>query len=163
MNKAILMGRLTKDPELRYTNTNNKAVCSFTLAIDRRFSRQGEEKQTDFIPVVAWEKTGEFCGKYFQKGRQVAIVGRIQTRSYDNNEGKKVYVTEVVAEEAYFADSKKDGGAPAGGEAAYAPGAGGRPQGGPGNAGDKSGAGGAPGGAQSDGFYPMDGDDELPF
>lgn len=107
MNKAILMGRLTKDPELRYTS-NNTAVCSFTLAINRRFSKQGEERQADFIPIVAWDKLAEFCGKYFLKGRQVAVVGRIQTRTWDDNEGKRHYVTEVIAEEAYFADSKPD-------------------------------------------------------
>ena len=78
MNKAILMGRLTKDPELRYTSNTSTAVCNFTLAVDRRFSRQGEERQTDFIPIVVWGKTAEFCSKYFQKGQQ--IVKRIQTR-----------------------------------------------------------------------------------
>lgn len=107
MNKVILMGRLTKDPELRYTTTNNTPVCSFTLAVDRRFARQGEEKQTDFIPIVVWSKLAEFCGKYFQKGKEVAVVGRIQTRTWDDSEGKKRYVTEVIAEEAYFAESKK--------------------------------------------------------
>ena len=111
MNKAILMGRLTKDPELRYTSTNNTAVCSFTLAVNRRFSKAGEEKQADFIPIVAWDKLAEFCGKYFLKGRQVAVVGRIQTRTWDDNEGKKHYVTEVVAEEAYFAEGKREEGA----------------------------------------------------
>ncbi|NSW90043.1 MAG: single-stranded DNA-binding protein [Firmicutes bacterium] len=108
MNKAILMGRLTRDPELRYTSNTNTAVCNFTLAVDRRFSRQGEEKQTDFIPIVVWGKTAEFCSRYFQKGQQVAVVGRIQTRTWDDNEGKRHYVTEVIAEEAYFADSKRD-------------------------------------------------------
>jgi single-strand DNA-binding protein len=106
MNKVILMGRLTKEPELRFTSTNNTAVCSFTLAVERRV-KQGEEKQADFIPIVAWSKLGEFCGKYFQKGRQVAVVGRLQVRTWDDNEGKKRYATEVVADEAYFADSKK--------------------------------------------------------
>lgn len=110
MNKAILMGRLTKDPETRYTSTKNVPVCSFTLAIDRRFSRQGEEKQADFINIVAWDKLAEFCGKYFTKGSKIAVVGRIQTRTWDDNDGKKHYVTEVVAEEAYFADNKKSEG-----------------------------------------------------
>ena len=108
MNKVILLGRLTKDPELRYTTTNNTAVCTFTLAVNRRFVRAGEERQADFIPIVVWDKLAEFCGKYFLKGRQVAIVGRIQTRTWDDNEGKRHYVTEVVAEEAYFADSKPE-------------------------------------------------------
>lgn len=138
MNKVILMGRLTKEPELRYTSNNNTAVCNFTLAIDRRFTRQGEEKQTDFIPVVVWSKQAEFCGKYFEKGRQVAVVGRIQTRSWDDNEGKKHYMTEVVAEEAYFADSKRNEGAP-------------------------SKSFGDAGSGQADGFYPIAEDDELPF
>ncbi|HHW31341.1 MAG TPA: single-stranded DNA-binding protein [Clostridiaceae bacterium] len=108
MNKVILMGRLTKDPELRFTSVNNIPVCTFTLAVNRRFVRQGEERQADFIPVVVWNKLAEFCQKYFQKGQQVSIVGRIQTRSWEDNEGKKHYVTEVIAEEAYFADSKRD-------------------------------------------------------
>lgn len=136
MNKVILMGRLTKDPELRYTTTNNTAVCSFTLAVNRRFTKQGEEKQADFIQVVAWSKQAEFCGKYFQKGRQVAVVGRIQTRTYDDSEGKKHYVTEVVAEEAYFADSKHSSD----------------------DMGQKPAA-----SQQSEGFYPIEDDDELPF
>jgi len=109
MNKVILMGRLTKDPEVRYTQTNNTLVASFTLAINRRFVKAGEERQADFINIVAWSKTGEFCSKYFKKGQQVAVIGRIQTRTWDDENGQKRYITEVVAEEAYFADSKKDG------------------------------------------------------
>lgn len=103
MNKVILMGRLTKDPELRYTAANNTAVCSFTLAINRRF----QQDKTDFIPIVAWKQTAEFCAKYFIKGQQVAVIGSMQTRTWDDNEGKKRHTTEVVADEAYFADSKK--------------------------------------------------------
>ena len=109
MNKVVLMGRLTKDPDVRYTTTNNTLVASFSLAVNRRFARQGEERQADFINVVAWDKTGEFCSKYFKKGMQVGVIGRIQTRNYDDKDGKRVYVTEVVAEETYFADSKRDG------------------------------------------------------
>lgn len=109
MNKVILMGRLTKDPDVRYTTTNNTLVASFSLAVNRRFSKQGEERQADFINIVAWDKTGEFCSKYFRKGMQVGVVGRIQTRNYDDKDGKRVYVTEVVAEETYFADSKREG------------------------------------------------------
>ena len=109
MNTVILMGRLTRDPEVRYTQTNNTLVASFSLAVNRRFARQGEERQADFINIVAWSKTGEFCSKYFKKGQQVAIVGRLQTRTWDDDQGQKHYVTEVVAEEAYFADSKRDG------------------------------------------------------
>ena len=108
MNKVILMGRLTRDPEVRYTTTNNTLVASFSLAVNRRFARQGEERQADFINVVAWDRTGEFCSKYFKKGQQVGVIGRIQTRNYDDKDGKKVYVTEVIAEEAYFADTKRE-------------------------------------------------------
>ena len=111
MNKVILMGRLTRDPEVRYTSTNNTLVATFSLAVNRRFARQGEERQADFINVVAWDKTGEFCSKYFKKGQQVGVIGRIQTRNYDDKDGKKVYVTEVIAEETYFADSRREGDA----------------------------------------------------
>ena len=110
MNKVILMGRLTRDPEVRYTQTNNTLVSSFSLSVNRRFVAQGQERQADFINVVAWSKLGEFCSKYFKKGQQVGVIGRIQTRSYDDDQGQKHYVTEVVAEEAYFADSKKTDG-----------------------------------------------------
>ena len=110
MNKVILMGRLTRDPEVRYTQTNNTLVSSFSLAVNRRFVAQGQERQADFINVVAWSKLGEFCSKYFKKGQQVGVIGRIQTRSYDDAQGQKRYVTEVVAEETYFADSKKADG-----------------------------------------------------
>ena len=109
MNKVILMGRLTRDPEVRYTQTNNTLVASFSLAVNRRFVRQGEERQADFINIVAWSKLGEFCSKYFKKGQQVAVTGRIQTRTWDDDQGQKHYITEVIAEEAYFADSKRDG------------------------------------------------------
>ena len=108
MNKVILIGRLTKEPETRYTKTNNIQVTSFTLAVSRRFAKEGEQ-QADFINIVAWNKTAEFVSKYFKKGQQVAVVGRIQTRNYDDNNGVKHYVTEVIAEEVYFADSKKEG------------------------------------------------------
>ncbi len=108
MNKVILMGRLTRDPEVRYTQTSNTLVASFSLAVNRRFVKPGEERQADFINIVAWGKLGEFCSKYYKKGQQVAIIGRIQTRTWDDEQGQKHYVTEVVAEEAYFADSKRD-------------------------------------------------------
>lgn len=109
MNKVILMGRLTRDPEVRYTQTNNTLVASFSIAVNRRFTRPGEERQADFINIVAWSKLGEFCSKYFKKGQQVGIIGRIQTRNWEDENGQKRYATEVVAEEAYFADSKRDG------------------------------------------------------
>lgn len=108
MNKVILMGRLTKDVEIRYTQTNNTAVASFNLAVNRRFVKEGEERQADFFNIVAWGKLGEFCSKYFKKGQQVGIIGRLQTRNWEDEQGQKHYVTEVVAEEAYFADSKKN-------------------------------------------------------
>ena len=105
MNKVILMGRLTRDPEVRYTQTNNTLVASFSIAVNRRFTRPGEERQADFINIVAWGKTGEFSSKYFKKGLQVAVVGRLQNRSYEDSNGQKKYITEVIAEEVYFADS----------------------------------------------------------
>ena len=108
MNKVILMGRLTKDPEVRYTQTNNTLVASFSLAVNRRFAKQGEERQADFINIVAWSKTGEFCSKYFKKGQQVGVIGRMQTRTWEDDNKTKHYITEVVAEEAYFADSKRE-------------------------------------------------------
>ena len=107
MNKVILMGRLTRDPEVRYTTNTNALVCSFSLAVNRRFKTEGQP-DADFINIVAWSKTAEFCSKYFTKGQQVGVIGRMQTRNYDDKDGKKVYVTEVVAEEAYFADSKRE-------------------------------------------------------
>ena len=111
INKVVLIGRLTADPNLRYAAGSGTAVTRFTIAVNRRFVRQGEERQADFINIVAWSKLGEFCSKYFKKGQQVAIIGRIQTRTWDDDQGTKHYVTEVVAEEAYFADSKRDGDA----------------------------------------------------
>ena len=106
MNKVVLRGRLTKEPEMRATQSNT-AVCSFSLAVNRRFKQEGQP-DADFINVVAWAKTAEFVGKYFTKGQQVGVIGRIQTRNYDDKDGKKVFITEVVAEEVYFADSKKE-------------------------------------------------------
>lgn len=107
MNKVILIGRLTRDPEVRYTQATNTMVTSFTLAVNRRFVKQGEQ-QADFINCVAWNKTAEFVSKYFRKGQQVAIVGRIQTRIYQDNNNQTKYITEVIAEEVYFADSNKN-------------------------------------------------------
>lgn len=107
LNKVILIGRLTKDPELKYT-PSNVPVTSFTLAVDRRFARQGEERTADFINIVAWRNTAEFVSKYFTKGRPMAVCGSIQTRTWDDNEGKRHYVTEVVADEVSFVESKRD-------------------------------------------------------
>lgn len=108
MNKVELMGRLTKDTEVRYTQVNNTLVATFTLAVNRRFARKEDEVKADFFQIVAWGKVGEFASKYFKKGQQVAVIGRLQSRHYEDKDGKTVYVTEVIAEEVYFADSKKD-------------------------------------------------------
>lgn len=108
MNKVCLIGRLTKDPEVRYTQNNNTLVANFNIAINRRFAKEGDEVQADFIPIIAWAKTGEFCSKHFRKGQQVGICGRIQTRNWEDDQGQKHYATEVVAEEVYFADSKRE-------------------------------------------------------
>ena len=106
MNKAILLGRLVKDPELRYTQSGT-AVATFTLAVDRRFQKQGEERQADFINCVAWQKTAEFVANYFTKGKLMALSGSIQVRTWEDDGGHKRYATEVIAEEVYFADGKK--------------------------------------------------------
>lgn len=103
MNKTILLGRLVNDPEVRYTQTTNKMVVTFRLAVNRRM-----QEGTDFFNIVAWSKTGEFISKYFKKGQQILINGRLQNRDYENKDNKKVYVTEIIAEEVYFADSKKN-------------------------------------------------------
>ena len=119
MNKVILMGRLTRDPEVRYTTTNNTLVCTFSIAVNRRFKQEGQP-DADFFNIVAWSKTGEFCSKYFKKGQQVGVIGRLQTRNYDDKDGKKVYVTEVIAEETYFADSRRDGDSQGGSAGTFA-------------------------------------------
>ncbi|MBO4325702.1 MAG: single-stranded DNA-binding protein [Clostridia bacterium] len=109
MNKVILIGRLARDPELRYT-ASNTAVCQFTVAVDRRF-KSDNQPQADFIPVVAWRQTAEFVAKYFSKGNRIAITGQIQVRSWDDTEGKKRYATEVIADDVEFVESKRqDGG-----------------------------------------------------
>ena len=104
INKAILMGRLTRDPELRHTGSGTP-VCSFSIVIN---SGSGENQTTDYINCVAWNKTAEFVSKYFDKGRMIAVIGRIQTRSWEGQDGKKNYATEVVASEVSFGDSKKE-------------------------------------------------------
>lgn len=98
---------MARDVEVRYTQTNT-LVASFSLAVNRRFAKKDDEKQADFINIVAWDKVGEFCSKYFKKGQQVAVVGRLQTRKYEDKDGKTVFVTEVIAEECYFADTKHE-------------------------------------------------------
>jgi single-strand DNA-binding protein len=108
MNKVIIMGRLTKEVDLKYTQSGT-AVAKFSVAVDRRV-KQGEEKKADFINCVAFGKTAEFISKYFAKGSSIAVVGRIQTGSYDNSEGKKVYTTDIMVEEVSFAGGKKTEG-----------------------------------------------------
>jgi single-strand DNA-binding protein len=111
MNKAILIGRLTRDPEVRYSQgENSTAVARFTLAVDRRFKRAGETQDADFIGCVAFGKQAEFVEKYFKQGMKMVAVGRIQTGSYTNKDGQKVYTTDVVAEEIEFAESKGSNG-----------------------------------------------------
>ena len=108
LNRVVLIGHLTKDPELR-TASNDISVTSFTIAVDRNFNNQHGEKETDFIPVVAWRKLADTCAKYLAKGRLVAVSGRMQVRSYEGKEGKR-YITEVVADEVQFlekAESKE--------------------------------------------------------
>lgn len=112
MNKVILMGRLTRDPVIRYSQgANSIAVASFSLAVDRRFKKDGEQS-ADFPNCVAFGKTAEFFEKYIKQGSKVCIEGRLQTRDYTNKDGQKVYVTEVVVENVEFADSKNAGSAP---------------------------------------------------
>ncbi len=107
MNKVILMGRLTRDPEVRYSQGDNSmAIARYTLAVDRRFSRNNDENTADFINCVAFGKSGEFAEKYLHKGMKIAITGRIQTGSYTNKDGVKVYTTDVVVEEHEFCESK---------------------------------------------------------
>ena len=109
MNKVILMGRLTRDPEVRYTQGDNAmTIARYSLAVDRRFKRDGEP-DADFIKCVAFGKSGEFTEKYLKKGTKVTVVGRIQTGSYTNKDGQKVYTTDVVVEEAEFVESKNSG------------------------------------------------------
>lgn len=154
MNKVILMGRLTRDPEVRYSaGENATAVARYTLAVDRRFRREGSDQTADFIGCVAFGRSAEFAEKYFRQGLKVVVTGRIQTGSYTNKDGVKVYTTDVVVEDQEFAESKNasqgasDGGYQSYQRTALAPS---RP---------------APSAASGDGFMNIpDGiDEELPF
>ena len=108
LNHIIIMGRLTRDPELRRTGSGT-AVASFTIAVDRDFSpKDGGERETDFIDCVAWRQTGEFVSKYFQKGRMAVVSGRLQIRSWTDKDGNKRRTAEVIADNVYFGDSKRD-------------------------------------------------------
>ena len=146
INKAFLMGRLTRDPEVRHTQSG-KSVCSFSVAVNRAFVAQGQERQTDFIDVVAWGNTADFVGKWFSKGKMIIVEGRIQSRSWEGNDGKKNYATEVIADQVHFGESKRDGDSSYGGGGGKAPQA----------------AQGLPD-VSDDDFVPIDtGDDDLPF
>ena len=145
MNKVILMGRLTRDPEVRYSSGDNQmAIARYTIAVDRRFRREGDAQTADFINCVAFGRQAEFAEKYLRKGIKIAMTGRIQTGSYTNKDGQKVYTTDVVIEEQEFAESKNASGGNAGGES------GSRPE---------------PSSAAGDGFVniPEGIDEELPF
>lgn len=139
MNKVILMGRLVRDPEVRYSQGAEPiAVARYTLAVDRRFQKNSQNREADFLGCVAFGKSGEFAEKYFKKGQMVSIVGHLQTRSWDDQEGKKRWSTEVIVDEQYFCGGKaENNSAPAQAPA-----------------------------ASSDGFYPVDEkveDEDLPF
>ncbi|TNJ62066.1 single-stranded DNA-binding protein [Paenibacillus hemerocallicola] len=168
LNRVILIGRLTRDPELRYTPAG-VAVTQFTIAVDRPFSNQQNQREADFIPVVTWRQLAETCANYLRKGRLTAVEGRIQVRNYDNNEGKRVYVTEVIADNVRFLESANSGanrdefsGGGSGG--------GNNSGGNSGGSGGGNGGGNRYGGAQnnqdpfSDDGKPIDiSDDDLPF
>ena len=109
LNRIIVMGRMTRDPELRRTNSGT-AVASFSLAVDRDFKSQSGEKETDFIDSVAWRNTAEFVSKYFTKGRMAVVEGRLQLRDWTDKDGNKRRTAEIVADSVYFGDSKRDGG-----------------------------------------------------
>ncbi|MBQ2697645.1 MAG: single-stranded DNA-binding protein [Clostridia bacterium] len=109
MNKVILMGRLVADPELRYTQSN-LPVTSIRLAVDRPFSKQGQERQADFFDVVCWRHTAEFVSRYFTKGQRMAVSGYLQNRKWQDKQGNDRWSTEVVADDVYFADGKRDAG-----------------------------------------------------
>ena len=145
MNKVILMGRLTRDPEVRYSQgENSMAIARYTIAVDRRVRRDGDQQTADFINCVAFGRSGEFAEKYFHKGIKIAVTGRIQTGSYTNKDGQRVYTTDVIVEEQEFAESKSASASNAGAAAAN---------------------GNAAGSAIGDGFMNLpDGiDEELPF
>ena len=118
LNKIILMGRLTRDPELRRTQSGT-AVTSFSIAVDRDFKSQSGEKETDFIDIVAWRNTAEFVSKYFTKGRMAVVEGRLQIRDWTDRDGGKRRSAEVIAENVYFGDSKREGGSDYGSAPAY--------------------------------------------
>ncbi len=105
LNRVVLVGRLTRDPEMRFTQSQ-KAVCSFNIAVNRNFTSASGEREADFVNIVSWGRTAENVSKYMSKGSLVAVDGRIQTRNYENDRGERVYVTEVVADTVTFLESK---------------------------------------------------------
>ena len=107
MNKVILLGRLTKNPDIRFSQTNNTKVALFTLAVDRNYVKPGEERQTDFISIVAYSKLADFVEKYLKQGTQICMCGRMQVRNWTDDEGKRRYATDVIAEEIKFAESAR--------------------------------------------------------
>lgn len=135
MNKVALVGRLTKDPEVRYTANNQTPVAKFTIAVRRRFTKQEGQPDADFLPIVVWGKPAESCGKYISKGSLVSVAGRIETRSWDDQDGKRHFMTEIIADEVNFLDSKNDANRGSGNDFAK-------------DSGD---------------FYPAEGEDDLPF
>lgn len=149
MNKVILIGRLTRDPEVRYTQSGI-AVCTFTLAVDRRYARKAEnngQPTADFIPIVAWRKLAEICGNNLTKGRRISVEGSMQVRNYEAQDGTKRYVTEVIADEVEFLDSRNSGQ----GDGGYSQG------------GAEPSFGKAAPQPQSDSFGPAIPDEEIPF
>ncbi|MBR0276842.1 MAG: single-stranded DNA-binding protein [Clostridia bacterium] len=143
LNKVILMGRLTRDPELKYT-PSNVAVCSFTIAVDRGYVKPGEQRQADFINIVTWRNTAEFVSRYFVKGQLINVCGSLQTRTWDDAQGIKHYATEVIADEVNFCGDNR----------------------GSGNAGQQAENQDFAGNSQQtagSGFAPVDTDDDLPF
>ena len=126
LNRIILMGRLTRDPELRRTQSGT-AVASFSLAVDRDFKNQSGEKETDFVDIVAWRSSAEFVSRYFTKGRMAVVEGRLQIRSWQDRDGNKRRSAEVVADNVYFGDSKRDGAGGSYGGGSGQPPAGGYP------------------------------------
>jgi single-strand DNA-binding protein len=110
MNKVFLIGRLTKDPELKFTTGSGAAVATFSIAVDRTFTKQDGQKEADFLNIVCWNKLAELVANNLGKGRLVAVSGQIRTRNYQAQDGRKVYVTEIIADEVKFLDRPKDGG-----------------------------------------------------
>lgn len=163
LNRVILIGRLTRDPELRYT-PQGVAVAQFTLAVDRPFSRDQGEREADFIPIVTWRQLAETCANYLRKGRLAAVEGRIQVRNYENNEGRRVYVTEVIADNVRFLESpNRDSGGGSQGRDDFYGGGGSGYGGGNRNAGPR-GSGNSNPDPFADDSRPIDiSDDDLPF